>query len=1012
MESALVRLIIQRLISCSLYIGVLLLGLALLTSGASAQAQKTQPALESDNAKSPLPVTVQEGTGVDGTMGLTPTCSPNWKIWPSDNTNTGISTLNAVAALAANDVWAVGGYIPSGATSKYKTLIMHWNGSEWSIVQSPNIGEDNNQLNAVFAYAANDVWAVGYYRDATLNANRTFTVHWNGTNWSTITSPTEGNKDNVLNAVIKLPSGKVWAAGYFVNTSNVRKNLMLEWNGSAWVTRELVNQGAYDNELHGLAVVPGTNEAWAVGFYETDAGGTQSQLLTMRLTNDNWNLVTATGPGSKHNKLYGVSATGTGDAWAVGSYEDTGEPVRTLTLHWNGTQWDDVSSPSGDGNTVLFSVVALAPNNAWAVGTRSTGFLLGQPYIVRWDGTQWTDVQAPEPGNGGYLRSVAAIGSNDIWAVQLYFDSDNMVRPLTLHWNGTSWGVVESPEGVTNYNVLFDVAAGAPDDIWAVGYYMNDSGVYRTLTQHWDGEQWTVVPSPNESVLSNRLSAVAFVGPNDVWAVGDYEEEATLKNYGLILRWNGLTWNVVDAPTDPINDNEVFNDIAVAASNKIWLVGSAGAGSDTDPWIVHWNGLFLNIVDVPRQVNVPEELNAISLVPGTNGEEAWAVGSTGIIGETRPLFMYLSNDSWSKVDALQAAEASLEDVVAISSGDVWAVGIEFTTGNHTESLIAHWNGSTWSVSNSFNMVEDHGLFGVAAITANDIWAVGATGDNVSGYQTLAIHWNGSSWSSVPSESTPVLSQLIGVAAVSSDDVWAVGGGAHPSLSHIQTLIERYNPCACDLQFNDVPEGSTFYSFVRCLACQEILSGYGCGAPGEPCPGSYFRPGDNVTRGQAAKIISNAAGYTDAIPNTQQTFADVPTGSTFWLFIERVYEHGAISGYACGGAGEPCDAQNRGYFRPGAKLTRAQLAKITTSVAGYNETPSGQSFNDVPPGSPFYEYIERALAHGVSSGYGCGAPGEPCPGAYFRPGSNVTRGQTAKIVSNTFFPGCETLARPR
>ena len=46
-------------------------------------------------------------------------------------------------------------------------------------------------------------------------------------------------------------------------------------------------------------------------------------------------------------------------------------------------------------------------------------------------------------------------------------------------------------------------------------------------------------------------------------------------------------------------------------------------------------------------------------------------------------------------------------------------------------------------------------------------------------------------------------------------------------------------------------------------------------------------------------------------------------------------------------------------------------------------------------------------HGVISGYPCGGAGEPCPGTYFRPNNNVTRGQTSKIVANTFYPGCQS-----
>ena len=103
-------------------------------------------------------------------------------------------------------------------------------------------------------------------------------------------------------------------------------------------------------------------------------------------------------------------------------------------------------------------------------------------------------------------------------------------------------------------------------------------------------------------------------------------------------------------------------------------------------------------------------------------------------------------------------------------------------------------------------------------------------------------------------------------------------------------------------FVDVPAGNTFYTYVRCLACRGIVNGYPCGGPGEPCPGAYFRPGNNVTRGQASKIIVTAAGIADPVPSTQQTFEDVPPGSTFHLYIERLTGRGILGGYPCGGPG--------------------------------------------------------------------------------------------------------------
>jgi len=61
---------------------------------------------------------------------------------------------------------------------------------------------------------------------------------------------------------------------------------------------------------------------------------------------------------------------------------------------------------------------------------------------------------------------------------------------------------------------------------------------------------------------------------------------------------------------------------------------------------------------------------------------------------------------------------------------------------------------------------------------------------------------------------------------------------------------------------------------------------------------YFRPYKDVTRGQLSKITSGAAGWT-ATP-TAQTFEDVPPGSTFSLWIERMAARGIIGGYPCGG----------------------------------------------------------------------------------------------------------------
>jgi subtilisin family serine protease len=230
------------------------------------------------------------------------------------------------------------------------------------------------------------------------------------------------------------------------------------------------------------------------------------------------------------------------------------------------------------------------------------------------------------------------------------------------------------------------------------------------------------------------------------------------------------------------------------------------------------------------------------------------------------------------------------------------------------------------------------------------------------------------------------------------------------------------PTVCPIQFADVDSDDTFYPYVRCLACRHIVGGYPCGGTNpdtdepEPCNGNqpYYRPNSNVTRGQISKMVAESFGYS-ADPG-DQVYQDVEPGDPFYVWINRLTSHDVMNGYPCGGPGEPCVDGNRPYFRPASYATRGQLSKIVANAAAFHEFHNNQVFQDVPGTHPFYMYIARLASRLLVSGYPCGGINpdtgekEPCEVGnkpYFRPASNVTRGQTAKIVANAAFPGCNT-----
>jgi hypothetical protein len=141
-------------------------------------------------------------------------------------------------------------------------------------------------------------------------------------------------------------------------------------------------------------------------------------------------------------------------------------------------------------------------------------------------------------------------------------------------------------------------------------------------------------------------------------------------------------------------------------------------------------------------------------------------------------------------------------------------------------------------------------------------------------------------------------------------------------------------------YADVPPGSPFYPYVNRLTHRNIVAGYPCPQRpgGEDCTpenSSLYRPNANATRGQMAKIVSNAIGYSEAVSG--QHYADVPPtgeGSQFYPWIMRLTNRDVMGGYPCGAQDPrsgPCDDQNRPYFRPANEVTRGQASKIVANT---------------------------------------------------------------------------------
>lgn len=839
--------------------------------------------------------------------------------------------LTGVVAISPTNAWAVGIYY-NRSSARYNSLILHWNGTVWSVATYPaGNAYNNSNLTSVDAVAANDVWAVGHTQSA--GHWHSLTMHFDGSNWSIVSSPDSSGDDTYLNSVSATPGG-VWAVGGGTRSvgGETFTTYAMRWNGTAWSgLLGVPNPSPTTDRLDSVVVLSASN-VWAAG--PSDQGS-----LILHYDGSSWS--TYVGVGGSNAYPNALAATSTGELWAVGgragfnlalhypdggcitpgvtntpaaSYTPTGTPVilPSVTPTASPTyacalNWYSVGVPRTSNSNKLEEVRPIAGKrtDVWAVGR-------GTPKR-HWDGSTWSLI----PGNAA--AGIDGVASDDVWAVDTIDSTGSGYRTRIEHWNGSQWTTVLSPNPDPGnfYNFLMDVDAVSSADAWAVGYYGHS---YRTMVVHWNGQSWQQVTTPNyggTSNITNELEGVYAIATDNVWAAGHYWDSSNSRSGPVLLHWDGSGWSV--NATLPVSSTlQGLYDIQGSGPADIWAVGDGVAsGGASRAVTLHWDGSMWT--DVPN-----------------------------------PLAGHLSG------------------VTAISPTDAWAVGSRRNSDIWQEPVMLHWNGATWSeatfVMPPYNVGE---LNGIANTGADNIWTVGFSGINASGSTTrpMVEHYFNycepvagcqTRFTDMPL-SNAFYRYAICLTCNSIVSGYPCGGPGEPcdpagnpyfrpnspvsrgQIAKIVALAAQL-PTAPGRMFEDVAPGSTFYPYVQSLAAPGYIGGYPCGTvPSEPCGSGnlpYFRPGATTTRGQLCKIVSNSAGYQDD-PGAEQ-FTDVPVGSTFFLWINRLARRSILSGYACGGPSEPCAASNLPYFRPNNPVSRGQTTKIAGNafVPSCNYRPTG------------------------------------------------------------------------
>ena len=325
----------------------------------------------------------------------------------------------------------------------------------WSIVSTPSSSAtQDNYLYGVSCAGKDFCVAVGYYVNQS-DRPQSLVLTWNGSAWSLDDSPslsTSTTEDNYLFGVSCVTTSFCVAAGYA--GSPTQQSSILTWNGSTWSLDDapsLSTSASEENFLFGISCAS-VSYCVAVGKFENSSQVTQNLILTW--AGSSWSLDDSTSlsvsPSTDNNGIGGISCVSSRFCVATGVFSTnrSNTNVRDIILEWNGTAWSlDKSaliSAAIATYSALSSVSCTSDSSCVAAGMFSANIDVDkfQNFVLFWNGSSWSlDSSASlstSPAHDNYLTGVSCVDGQLCVAVGMSGGATSASQTLALMYTATA----------------------------------------------------------------------------------------------------------------------------------------------------------------------------------------------------------------------------------------------------------------------------------------------------------------------------------------------------------------------------------------------------------------------------------------------------------------------------------------------------------------------------------------------------------------------------------------------
>ncbi|MBW2732635.1 MAG: hypothetical protein JRH20_09585 [Deltaproteobacteria bacterium] len=500
------------------------------------------------------------------------------------------SNLRAVWAVAANDIYAVG------------DAVLHYDGNGWSVLETPMTGS----LRAVWASGPDNIIAVG-----TSGA----VLRYDGSQWlassggPNLTGVWGSSKDNIyavgINGAIRHFDGNRWTlvTSPTLKTLNSiwgrtkddiyavgQQGMAIHFDGTRW---SLLEPTGTTQEFYGVWGGPAaSDDVYAVG-----RGGTR-----LRYSGGQWSATNNT----MTDALYGVWGTSAANVFAFGG--------NGLVQQFNGTQWTDNLRRTVP---ILYAMGGSGPDNLFVVGAAGT---------ILHKTTSWLVMHS-----AAALHAITATPSGQVIAA----GNDGIIYRYDGAWSRLPFNARRH---------IYGLSATAPDDIFAVS-----SGGY---IARYDGLAWTTERPTTQSLHAVWRNANS---PTEVSAVAVGTNSA-------IVHFQAGVWAM---QTPPIVEKDL-RGVWGSGPADIFAVGESGT-------IMHFDG--------SRWATQASSTQAyLYAVWGRSATEVYAVGNSGTV-------LRYDGTTWKPMDL--KVTTGFRAVVGVGSDELYV--------GSSQNLVYHYDGESWSL---------------------------------------------------------------------------------------------------------------------------------------------------------------------------------------------------------------------------------------------------------------------------------------------------------------------------